>query len=85
LETGEGLRIIEINGVCSEPTHIYDPERGSYWSALKAITEHWTVIFRIARANRKKGIRYLSHRVTARGFRGLFAYQRQLKRWSSQN
>jgi hypothetical protein len=85
LETGEGLRIIEINGVCSEPTHIYDPQRGTYWSALKAITKHWTVIFRIARANRKKGIRYLSHRVTARGFRQLFAYQRQLKEWSSQN
>lgn len=85
LESGEGLRIIEINGVCSEPTHIYDPQRGSYWSALRAIGKHWLIIFRIALANHDRGTSYLSHRITARAFLRLFAYQRQLKKWAQQS
>ena len=84
LESGEGLRIIEINGVCSEPTHIYDPQRGSYGSALRAIAKHWSLIYRIAQANHRRGIPYLSHRTTAREFLQLFAYQRQLKKWARQ-
>ena len=84
LESGEGLRIIEINGVCSEPTHVYDPQRGSYVSALRAIAKHWSLIYRIAKANHRRGIPYLSHRTTAREFLKLFAYQRQLKKWARQ-
>jgi len=84
LESGESLRIIEINGVCSEPTHIYDPQRGGYGSALRAIARHWSLIYRIAKANHHRGIPYLSHRTTAREFLKLFAYQRQLKKWARQ-
>ena len=79
LYTGEGMKIIEINGTCSEPTHIYDPERGSYWSALRDIAYHWRIIGRIARANRRRGVAYLSHGTTAREFLHLFAYQRKIR------
>ena len=32
---GESFKIIEINGIISEPTHIYDASKGSYFKALK--------------------------------------------------
>lgn len=79
LYTGEGMKIIEINGACSEPTHIYDPERGSYRGALRDISRHWRIIGRIARANRRRGAPYLSHKAMAREFLRLFAYQRRIR------
>lgn len=79
LTTGEGMKIIEINGACSEPTHIYDPKRGAYWSALCDIAQHWRIIGRIARASHRRGVPYLPHGVMAREFLNLFAYQRRVR------
>ena len=78
LRTGEGIRIIEVNGVCSEPTHIYDPQRGTYFSALRDIAHHWSLIYRIARANHRNGAPYMEVRKLARAFLDLFAYQRRI-------
>lgn len=82
LETGEGLRIIELNGACSEPTHIYDPQRGTYPGAVKAIAQHWKIIYRIAKINHRAGHCYTGHREIAQAFRDLFAYQAQIREWS---
>lgn len=79
LRTGEGIKVIEVNGVCSEPTHIYDPARGTYFSAIRDIIQHWSIIYRIARANHREGIPYESTRVIAREFLHLFAYQKRIK------
>jgi len=79
LETGEGIKVIEVNGVCSEPTHIYDPGKGTYFSAIRDIVRHWKIIYRISRANRRRGVRYETHRTIAREFLDLFAYQRKIK------
>ena len=79
LKTGEGIRVIELNGVCSEPTHIYDPERGTYFEALRAIVNNWSTIYKIAKKNRKKGIKYETHQNIAQSFLDLFAYQRRIK------
>lgn len=49
----ENLKIIEVNGVISEPTHIYDVETGSYFKALKSIKSHWKVIYTIGEKNKK--------------------------------
>ncbi|MCB9276963.1 MAG: hypothetical protein H6564_23225 [Lewinellaceae bacterium] len=78
LRTGEGIKIIELNGVCSEPTHIYDPQRGTYFSALRDIAYHWSLISRIARANHRRGTPYMEVRKLARAFLDLFAYQRMI-------
>lgn len=79
LYTGENLQIIEINGICSEPTHIYDAKKGTYWSALRDIAAQWRVIYQIATANHKLGVAYLPNREVANAFRRLFAYQRQIR------
>jgi len=50
---GENFKIIEINGIISEPTHIYDPSKGSYLDALKTIKNHWKIIYKIGIHNKK--------------------------------
>ncbi len=57
---GNDFKIIEINGIISEPTHIYDPTEGAnYFDALKSIKEHWKILSEIAMYNHKKnGVKY---------------------------
>ena len=50
---GENLKIIEVNGIISEPTHIYDPSKGSYYTALNSIKNHWKLIYLIGVKNKK--------------------------------
>ena len=50
------FKVVEVNGVNSEPAHIYDP----HMSLLKAYADlfrHWNTIFRIARENRRRGFK----------------------------
>ena len=51
---GESFKILEINGIISEPTHIYDPSNASYLDALKSIKQHWKIMNRIAIVNHKR-------------------------------
>ncbi len=55
-EQGTNLTIIELNGVTSEATNIYDP-KNSLWGAYRILFEQWRIIFRVAEANRKAGVR----------------------------
>ncbi len=52
---GEEFKVLEINGILAEPTHIYDAsvKGASYFKALKAIKNNWKVITQIAIQNRK--------------------------------
>lgn len=59
LRQGQHFTIIELNGVCSEPTHIYDSESMSYSLALESLLRHWQVCGRIARQNHRRGVPYL--------------------------
>lgn len=61
LSTGENLKIMELNGVSSEPGHVYDPNY-KLWAAYKDILQHWSIAVKIAEknlhliSNLKKGI-----------------------------
>lgn len=48
---GHSYKILEINGIISEPTHIYDASTQTYFKALKEIAKHWKIIYRIATIN----------------------------------
>jgi hypothetical protein len=54
LRNGRGFKIIELNGVTSEATHIYDPDvgLGQAWGVL---FEQWRIAFEIGRQNRDRG------------------------------
>ena len=50
LEKGN-FKILELNGILAEPTHIYDASKTSYLQALKEIRTHWKKLSMIARIN----------------------------------
>lgn len=54
LKNGENFKILELNGIIAEPTHIYDPENASYLKAVKNIKYHWQLMNAIALINHKK-------------------------------
>ena len=56
LRRGRGFTIIEINGVGSEATHIWDP-RARLLDAMRAQLWHFGAAWRIAAANRRAGAR----------------------------
>ena len=53
LEAGE-FHVIEVNGVNSEPAHIYDPSN-TLVRAYRDLLRHWREVERIAWLNRRRG------------------------------
>jgi hypothetical protein len=73
LLSGENLKVLEINGVNSEPTHIYDPS--SKWiPSLVYILSNMTNVYKIARANNRAGVEYMS---AYNFWKGLRSFQRE--------
>jgi len=62
LKAGRGLSILELNGLTSESTHIYDP-RHSVFYGWKTIMQQWKSAFEISAVNRASGCRPDSYRV----------------------
>ena len=59
LEKGN-FKVIEVNGVNSEPCHIYDPKM-PLWKALCDLMRHWKRIYEISIANHQNGVPYSSY------------------------
>jgi len=55
LQQGIAFRVLEFNGIASEPAHIYDPSY-SLLQAYRDIFNHWEIIYNISKVQRKKGI-----------------------------
>ncbi|RUA12425.1 MAG: hypothetical protein DSY82_01345 [Flavobacteriia bacterium] len=79
----KNFKILEVNGIISEPTHIYDAshKKASYRNAVISIKKHWEILDKIARKNMKmpdiktpKMIPYLKNMLWLR------AYSKKLKR-----
>lgn len=54
LYKGEGIRVLEINGVYSEPAHMYDP-RWKLRDAWKEIIRHLRLVYEVSMANKERG------------------------------
>ncbi|MFT7101567.1 MAG: hypothetical protein ACJAYA_000121 [Bacteroidia bacterium] len=54
------FKVIEVNGVNSEPCHIYDPKT-PLWLGLRDLFAQWTRIYEISIANHKLGAPYDSY------------------------
>ena len=59
LMRGEQFAIVELNGVLSESTNIYDP-RGTLWKAYRTLAQQWSSAFSIGAANAPNRARVLS-------------------------
>jgi membrane protein DedA with SNARE-associated domain len=55
LKAGKNFKVIELNGVTSEATHIYDP-RNSLFAAYKILFEQWRIAFEIGAQNHRRGV-----------------------------
>ena len=52
---GRNMKIVELNGVTSEATHIYDPKL-SLVDAYRVLFQQWRIAFEIGNLNRVRGI-----------------------------
>lgn len=52
---GEDLAIVELNGVTSESTNIYDPD-WPLWRSLWVLARQWGLVYAIGAANRDRGV-----------------------------
>lgn len=59
LYEGKAFKILEVNGIWSEPAHIYDPNY-SLWKAYKEILKHHKIMYRISKINHRNNIPYMS-------------------------
>lgn len=58
---GKEFKILEVNGIISEPTHIYDgsDKEASFIKAIKTINTHWEIMGKIAIKNHTEyGVEY---------------------------
>jgi hypothetical protein len=53
---GRNFKVVELNGVTSEATHIYDPAHGLL-EAYRVLFEQWRLAFEIGARNRARGAR----------------------------
>ncbi len=53
---GRNFKILEVNGVTSEATHIYD-RKYSVWHGWRVLCEQWRLAFEIGALNRDRGAR----------------------------
>lgn len=57
-KAGRNLRVLELNGATSEPTHIYDPSV-SVLAAYRSLFAQWRLEYEIGSENRSRGARPL--------------------------
>lgn len=83
LEKGEGFKIIEINGIISEPTHVFDTSKNSYFDAVKSIGKHWRIAYNIASHNHlKRGVAYAKPINFLKEMKALKLYVKKMKELS---
>jgi len=56
LRRGEGFVIIELNGVVSESTNLYDPRRPVWWR-YDVLLRQWSALYRLGWRRRRAGVR----------------------------
>jgi hypothetical protein len=83
LRQGKNFKIIELNGVFSEPTHIYDSSRMSYFEALRTITRHWKIVQEISFRNVQKGVTPMPIPEMLKVVKSIRDYGKLIKRFSS--
>jgi hypothetical protein len=63
---GRNFKIVELNGVTSEATHIYDPSN-NVLDGYRVLFEQWRLAFEIGAKNRERGVKPSSLRELLKG------------------
>lgn len=79
LQAGRNLKVIELNGVTAESTHMYDPRHKAGY-AYRTMFAQWRLVFEIADALRQQGHRPWTFRSFLRHWWDSHRRQREIKR-----
>ena len=85
---GESFKVLEINGIISEPTHIYDAsyKGASFYQALKSINYHWSLMGEIGKkVHEKDGVPYPKVFPVIKELFLLRTYTKKLKKLNSED
>lgn len=78
------FKILEINGIISEPTHVFDASTYSYFDALKAIRKHWKILYQVSVINHKENkVNYVKPMQFIKEARELRTYVKKIKELSA--
>jgi len=69
--------VMEMNGVFSEPAHVYDPAN-SIGGIYRDYYHHWKSMYHISRAQSKRGVKPTGIREGVAFFMQYFRYKKQL-------
>lgn len=70
LMKGQGIKVLEVNGVTSEAAHIYD-SKNSVFKAYKVMFEQWELAYKVGSVNRARGYKpYTLRAIVGRLFKG---------------
>jgi hypothetical protein len=61
IKQGRDFKVVELNGVTSEATHIYDP-KNSLRNGYRVLLKQWRMAFEIGALNRRRGTAPVSMR-----------------------
>ena len=75
LKAGQHFKILEINGVKSEPTHIYEPGF-SIWEAYRILFRQWNTIYKISMENKARGFVFPTFKEGLKTGREYFRYRK---------
>lgn len=78
LKQGKDFKVLEFNGIASEPAHIYDPTYSTR-QAYRDIFQHWKIIYRISQHQRQKGIQPMTWKEAYTSVVTYFKYLRAAK------
>ena len=80
---GEDIKVLEFNGVASEPAHIYDPKystRRGYGDLFK----HWKIIYFLAKQQKAQGIQSMTLKEAWQSMKDYLVYMRSTtKAWQA--
>jgi hypothetical protein len=83
LVSDKKFKILEINGIISEPTHVFDATTYSYLDAIKAIRKHWGILYEVSTTNHKlNNIQYMKPLKFIQEARELRTYLKRIKKLS---
>lgn len=78
---GRNFKVIELNGVTSEATSIYDP-KNSVFTAYRTLFKQWQIAFEIGSQNRERGVKPTSLQAL---LKWMIAYREQSQTHNSFN
>ena len=78
LKQAKEFKILEFNGIASEPAHIYDPEYSTI-QAYRDIFNHWRIIYELSKVQRRKGIAPMTWNEAYQSLRSYFQYMKAAK------